>query len=530
LHSIVIIEDDYIVRKSLAESINWDEHGFVVKGIAEDGEKGLDLINKYRPDIVLSDIKMPFVGGIEIARYIRDTYPESRVVLLTGYDEFEFIQEALRLRVFDYVMKPVEDEYLIKVLKNAAEDINNQLRLKKQLDESMPVLRQQFLSGLITGRMKSEDIQNELQFHGIQFEEGWFCVYTIKVDGYQESPQNKNLSEYNILKLNIKNTLSKILEEPYKGLIFDTGIRLVVIIRFTESDEDLLLEESIEAGEMMLEEISCKLKTTITIGVGKVYFGYENIPVSYEESRAALEYRHIFGKGQILHIEDTGFPTIGGVMEFKGRDRDIAMKVKLGLAGEAISIIDGIEKELISKDYVSLDYLKLVAIEITFNIFKELENSTYSEAVRDINFFTMYSEINETETINEIFIIVKNMINRFASFVNSQREKLQKSITEEAVKYVEENYSKENLSLKEISNHVHINPTYFSMIFKKEKGINFSDFLLEYRMKKAMEIIRNSDKKVYEVGEEVGYSNSQYFSVCFKKFTGMSPLEYRKIP
>jgi two-component system response regulator YesN len=530
LHSIVILEDDYIVRKALAENIDWGKHGFVVKGIAEDGEKGLELINKYRPDIIVSDIKMPFADGLEIARYVRDKYPESRVVLLTGYDEFEFIQEALRLRVYDYVMKPVEDEYLISVLKKAAEDINNQLRLKKQLAESMPVLRQQFLSGLLIGRMKREDIQNELKFHDIQFEEGWFCVYTIKVDGYQEYPQSKNLSEFNILKLNIKNTISAIFKKPCKGLIFDAGIRLVVILRFSECNEEQFFERSMETGEMMLQEVSCKLKTTITIGVGKVYFGYDNIPVSYEESLAALEYRHIFGKGQILHIDDTGFPTVGGFMEFKGRDRDIAMKVKLGLASEAISIMDGIEKELISKDYVSLEYLKLVAIEITFHVFKELENSAYSDAVRDINFFTIYTEINKAETINEIFIIVKDMINKFASFVNNQREKLQKSITEEAVKYVEENYSKENLSLREVSGHVHINPTYFSMIFKKEKGINFSKFLFEYRMKKAMEIIRNTDKKVYEVAEEVGFSNSQYFSVCFKKYTGMSPLEYRRIP
>ncbi|NLY19319.1 MAG: response regulator, partial [Clostridiaceae bacterium] len=121
MHSIVILEDDYIVRKALAENIDWGKHGFVVKGIAEDGEKGLELINKYRPDIIVSDIKMPFADGLEIARYVRDKYPESRVVLLTGYDEFEFIQEALRLRVYDYVMKPVEDEYLISVLKKAAE-------------------------------------------------------------------------------------------------------------------------------------------------------------------------------------------------------------------------------------------------------------------------------------------------------------------------------------------------------------------------------------------------------------------------
>lgn len=529
MHSIVIFEDDYIVRKSLAESIEWERHGFIVKGIAEDGERGIELIDKYHPDIIVSDIKMPFVDGIEIARYIRDTYPESRMVLLTGYDEFEFIQEALRLRVYDYVMKPVEDDYLLKVLKSAAGDINNQLRLKKQLAESMPVLRQQFLTGLVAGRMKRSDILSELQFHDIQLEEGMFCVYTIKVDGYQDNPQSKTLLEKNILKLDIINTLNDFLKAPMQGLIFDTGIRLVVIVKLTEDSNEKLLEKSIEIGEMMLAEVSRKLKLTITIGVGRVYYGYDNIPVSYEGSQAAVEYRHIFGKGQILHIDDTGFPTTGGFVEFRGRDRDIAMKVKLGIAGEAISIINEIEEELLSNDYVSLEYLKLVAIEITFHIVKELENSIYNDAVSDINFFTIYTELNTAETIQEIFTAVKKMINGFASFVNNQRGKLQKSITEEAIKYVEENFKKEDLSLKDVSSCVHINPTYFSMVFKKEKGVNFSEFLLEYRMNKAMEIIRNSDKKVYEVGEAVGYVNSQYFSVCFKKFTGMSPLEYRKL-
>ena len=528
MHSIVIFEDDYIVRRSLVESIEWEKHGFIVKGIAEDGEKGIALIDKLHPDIIVSDIKMPFIDGIEIARYVRDTYPESRVVLLTGYDEFDFIQEALRLRVFDYVMKPVEDEYLLKVLKNAADDINNQLRLKKQLSESMPVLRQQFLSGLITGRIKKDDILSELQFHGIQFEEGPFCVYTIKVDGYQDESQRKNLSEINILKLNIINMLSSIFNESLPSLIFDTGIRLVVILKFFEVGEEVLTDKSIEAGEMMLNEINHRLKTIITIGVGRVYYGYDNIPVSYEESQAALEYRHIFGKGQVLHIEDTGFPTVSGLMEFRGRDKDIAMKVKLGLANDAIDIINDIEKELLSNDYVSLDYLKLVAIEITFHIFRELENSIYNDAVSNIDFYTIYSEVNRAETIQEIFIIIKEMINGFASFVNNQRGKLQKSVTEEAVKYIEENFSNESLSLKDVSSYVHINPTYFSMVFKKEKGVNFSEYLLEYRMNKAMEIIKNSEKKVYEVAEEVGYSNPQYFSVCFKKYTGMSPIEYRK--
>jgi two-component system response regulator YesN len=230
------------------------------------------------------------------------------------------------------------------------------------------------------------------------------------------------------------------------------------------------------------------------------------------------------GTNRVLTVADTGFASPHREsVEFNGLEKELAVKVKLGLEGDALSVLSRMEQSIIRSKSISLSRMRLIGVEITILLYKELEE----QAKQLDDFYSIYHKQQQMQTVYEIFACIRQLAIQLVTIVNGQRDNQMKKIIHRAVEYVEQHYDREGLSLQDVSSVVHISPTYLSIIFKKEKNINFSDFLYQLRMKKAMELLRMSDLKSYEVADKVGYRNPQYFSVCFKKFTGVSPSDFK---
>lgn len=422
MRKIMIVDDDDIIRRGLSEGFPWDRHGFELAGVAADGEEALDLMAERPPDIVVSDIKMPFMDGLELTKRVKLEYPRMKVILLTGYEEFEYAKEALRLKAFDYLIKPVMQSQLLDKIRLAAEELEREEAIRRQLQEGLPLIRQKVLRSLVLGTRRTGNADQDVGLLQFPFRGGIFLVMVLVADERYDAEVKERFPEAETLKFCIANIAEELLNGS--GVVFEYGSdrQLVLIYNGPETDREAVTDMASGLAESIRDNVRAYLKTTVTIGLGTPQAGMERIAVSYKEALAAAECRHIFDKDKVLRFDVNGLPAA------------------------------------------------------------------------------------------------------------ERRAGLNHATVERAMAYVREHYARVELSLLETAQAVHVTPNYLSHLFKKEKDINFSEFLIELRMRKAMELLRTERLKAYEVAELVGYANPQYFSAAFKKYAGCSPTEYANQP
>ncbi|MCR8634213.1 response regulator [Paenibacillus radicis (ex Xue et al. 2023)] len=522
MYKVAIIDDEVIITRGLSKNIEWEANGFEVVGTAMNGEEGMSLVAEKRPHLIITDIRMPFVDGFEFTEQVVKAYPDTKVLMLTSYDDFDYAKRALQLKVFDYLLKPVDSGKLLDTAKRAIKELEYESEIKQKVIEGLPLLRQQFLVKLFNGKLTPEEINSGIDFLGLQLTAERFVVILLKADDYSY-PEYQNRFGKEILKYCIINVSEETLSSLAKGLVFNSNEDEVVIIVFAEGDREKAERQAYEIAEAIRVNVEKFLKTTVTAGIGFSYELTAEIAFSYQDARSSLEFRHILGTNRVLTISDTGLGPRKDSTQFDGMEKELALKVKLGLEGEALSILNTMEQSIIESQSISLSKMRLIGVGITVLLYKELEE----QAKQLDDFYTIYNQQQQMQTVYEIFACIRKLVIELVSIVNHQRDKQMKKVIHRVVEYMELHYDQEGLSLQDVSSVVHISPTYLSIIFKKEKNINFSEFLNQLRMKKAMELLRMSDLKSYEVAEKVGFKNPHYFSLCFRKYTGVSPSEYK---
>ncbi|WP_167568941.1 response regulator [Brevibacillus migulae] len=532
MRKIVIVDDDRIIRKGIRHTIPWSENGYEIVGEASDGEQGLQVVEETQPHIVITDIKMPFMDGLEMANAVREKLPETKIILLTGHEDFGYAHEAIKLRAFDYLLKPVDSTVLLEKVNQASKEWEHHQKIKEKLKEGIPFLRQRFLQHLLHSRMDEQNVRTEAEYLGVNLQGPYFSVLLVKADDYfQHAAAERDLVlEKEILKFCIYNICEEIMLTEQRGAVFDGQGDQLVVICSSPADQQTAEAMMAELAERIRVNSKTFLQSTVTIAMGNVYEGWSGIAASYQDACSAIEFRHMIGKDQVFAIKDTGLaPANPSSMDVASLEKELVLKIRLGLKREAIHLVDQFAAALLRDNYCTLHEVRLIAIRIVVLLFREAAECAKGwEEQHRHELTSYYTEVHELQTVLEIFERVKALIGEISGHINDQRENQKNELVEKAMRYMEENYANEELSLQEVATQVHISPTYLSIIFKQEKGVNFSDYLLETRMKKAMEYLRHHNMKAYEVAEKVGYSNPQYFSVCFKKYTGYSPMDFKK--
>jgi two-component system, response regulator YesN len=522
MYKIAIIDDDRIIRRGLSNIFSEENCGFRLVGTASDGEKGLELIEEHRPQIVVSDINMPFMNGLEMARIVKEKYPEIKVILLTGYEDFKYAQEAIKVRAFDYILKPIDSEALVEKVKLAADEWENEQKKDKQIQEGMPLLHAQFFKKLIYNEIDSANVKKEMDTLGIQLQGSQFTVLLMKVDELQELNGN-NLKEA------VQRMCLDVFKNKEEGIVFEwDGDELCAVFSYSQQRiEDN--RAAFDIAEQIRFHVKNNLNTTVTIAVGNMYQSLTGIALSYQSARAAMDLRHMIGKDKVFSIKDFKFPMQVNSINFNELEEELVEKVKLGLSHEVLMVLEEMNNQLIDQKLIRLHEVRLMAIRIVVLLFHETEKWTKQFEESNLDLTSSYNKMMQMQTVEEIFNEISDIAVRLAGYANTHRKSKEPTLVEKAMKYIEENYEKEGLSLQQVAREVHVSSAYLSNIFKVEKGINFGDFLLKTRMKKAMELLRDQNMKAYEVAEMVGYSNPQYFSVCFKKYTNYSPVDFKKL-
>ncbi len=531
---MLIADDEAWIRERLRDTIDWNGMGVQVVGEACDGEEALAMCKSLCPDIIITDIRMPCIDGLEFIQRLRDSHDPVKVVIISGYSDFDYAQKAIKLGAYDYILKPVEDDDLLSVVKRCLEEIKEEeskniliKRANEQMKESMPLLEEKFFLNLVNGFFRSEeDIHKELDFFGKRYRGLISACFIVQLDEVEVIQMSK---EWNIhlLQFVARNIAEGFIQKLGNGESFFSQNGEVICLLFSKNEEKVLTRQIMSISNGIRKMFKSVTGHSTTIGIGRPCGSVMEIPDSYREAKEALQYKAYLGKDRIYDIGSIQIQHKPNY--YKLYDMEILLNhVKMGNERNAVSVlnemIQGIFKD--KKDVSPID-LKFIFIDILNSVFKAVleTNST----IDDFSGFSLkfFEQLNKLQTIEEIHPWLTDTIVRIIDLLEKNKNSKRRKIIDKAVEYIDNHY-KEPLTLNIVADRLFLNSSYFCKIFKDETGESFTKYLINLRIQKAKELMADPTVKIYEVAEMVGYDDVQYFSKIFKGIQGITPMQYRE--
>lgn len=523
-YRLVIVDDEQTIREGLKNYVDWMSLNFEVVASFEDGKETIDYIQANDVDVVLTDIKMIEVSGIELAEYIHNNMPNIKVVIISGHKEFEFAKQALAFGVVDYILKPVRIPEITHVFENICDSLTLerretelQLQKDKQIDEIFHLLEEQFFRDLIMGALIDRgeiDKRIRLLDMDIDVNRCPFSLIDIKLDNYPEYLKNK--WEYG--KDRLDNALRNILAGESENTKYFTLVTAVGCFKIMAIGNSTLSTKGMDTyvrnyvntiKDNIISIFNMELEILKTESYSNIYEfskSTEAIPISYNGLPIDATNNEIILNDPILLEQRKIF------------------KASI-LSGDASAVFSLLNNMIDKLKLYPTSYIHNFIINLFMDFFNSLSSIDSSlQKVRQEKFD--YSKLIQTVSIQGIKQWARDMSEIIMEQILPDTENSSKLFIRKALDYINERF-KEDLSLDEVASHVYLNPAYFSRVFKQETGENFSNYLIKIRMMNAIEIMKSSNHKISEICIMVGYKNSKYFSRVFKNYTGCTPSQYQ---
>ncbi|MWC29768.1 response regulator transcription factor [Paenibacillus sp. MMS18-CY102] len=536
MYKAIIVDDEAVVRVGLKNTIDWNEHGFELIGDYANGRDAWEAVEQQKPDLVISDISMPFMDGLELAGLIAGSFPYIKVIILTGYDEFDYAQQALRLKVSDFILKPVTAREIRQLLDKVRGEMDEERQrhenlssLQDQLKQSVPLLRERFLERLVAVGLSKIEIEDRFAYFGLPPLATHSLVMAIDIDDFGDRELLSYEHDVEFLRFAAFNIFEEIAEKENAILFRTREERMVAIVtaHAADGDESLLYETAFRLAEDVRHQIEKYLKFTVTIGIGRISLSPDMLPASFKSALSALDYRFLFGKNRVLSILDLeGKPELASPPSLNW-DRSLVSAVKSGSFEEAQQLIEQGISEL-KKALVPIGTCLLQMQKVTLSLMNAIQEVIPAGRETSLDSQMMLMDVYRFKTLDEIEGWLKQAVHAVMAEIADNRNHFTNSQVRRAVEYIETNYANDKMSLQEICRHVLMSTSYFSLVFKQHTGETFIEYLTGVRIAKAKDLLQTTSLKFYEIAERVGYGDPNYFSILFKKHAGMTPKDYRE--
>jgi len=510
---IFVADDENLIREGIRNCVENHSGGYSFCGEAPDGELAIPLIQELKPDILIADIRMPFIDGLELAAIVKKTMQWIHIIFLSGHDEFKYAQQALMVGVDAYILKPVDSEKLLQTLDEVVQRIEKEkhdyLNIEKMLrrDElEQTIIREHFLSHLVTGKASINEVMDFSQKQGINILAKQYMVCQVAL---------LSLSAEELKKVRL---LSSRLFEYQKHIIwFIKGAeRLVCIVK--GDNEEAVREKAYETAQLIRHQFNLYLALEISVGIGSMTDRIGQIPNSYRDACEVL-IGFKLKKNEIIGFED-----VKNQRFLKKNDliSDVPMIEKLRhIARDDITGV--IEKQFCDLNNTQVDsvlyrfYLLMDMLVAAVRLTKGKISEKLEQSPQQI------LKISESwkECVRYSTEMLELMIDYRVEEEYSKEIRLAKE-------YINQNFNDPSLSLYTVSNVVGFSPNHFSTVFSQETGETFIEYLTKRRIMEAKKLITDTDKRFVDIAFEVGYSDPHYFSYVFKKKTGQSPKEFKR--
>ena len=525
-YKVILVDDEAEVIDIMEAKIRWSELGFEVVGSAKNGVKALELVEKLQPDVVLTDIRMPYMDGLELSRKLNQDYPNIYIILCTGFDEFEYAKEAVHLDIKAYLLKPISaaelSESLMRLKENLDKEREEKLNVRKlenYFQESLPALQSNLFISLMEGRVSEEDYARFSAAYQVNMKGPLFCCIVFHTSE-NHVPEGMNPL---LLSMSVEREIRQRLVEKWHCKEFLYLGNTVLIMEMGSEEQMVPITDECDRFCRWAYRV---MGAVVTAGIGTVCDNLFNINLSYEGTREAVSYRVLYGTQRAINIREI-VPKEQATLSLleEGRMHDLFRAIRVG---NPEKIEEAVQKEIqkIHKHTVTIGQYHLAAMETVSNFYKFCANNSldFNEIAGNVpNLYEKVPQMDEsslTSWMNE-------MARMISEELKTARNSTSHRLVTEAQLLVREKYMDASISLDVVCSILGVSNSYFSSVFKKETGKSFISYLTDYRMDIAEELILSGETKSYKVAEKVGYLDANYFSYVFKKRFGVSPSKYR---
>ena len=508
-YGVFFVEDEVGIRDRIKGGVDWDSTDFVYLQGAPDGEVALPDIIKHRPDILVTDIKMPFMDGLELSRIVREKLPETQIILLSGYDDFEYAKKAISIGVSEYLLKPVTPPKLLDALRRVSTKIEEKHRLSEYLEhleeevrDSRAVLAEKYLKAVVSGGTDVEEAFAHLGELGVPIFAARYRVFII-------------FSQMSGDKAELSARLS-----TYSELIFEVSYHETCVIL---TGDEPGLAESVRKLRSDFAGFAEQSTGENFLGCGRAVQRLTAVPESYSEAQSCIEMRLLYSSGSIIeyHDENAGTP---GTPSFIPLDRGPLLDfLRTGLAADLERVsADLVERHGASRGNPDFSVYATMAVSETVRQFLEqleYDPDDYPEIVPDL-------EAVKTPGGDARFIRRALAVGIQLRIMN--RDDRTRRTVAFAKDFIRSHHRRNISFLQEIADQLGLSTGHLNMVFKSRAGMTINRFVRRTRIDKAKELLRSTDWSIARIGEAVGYEDANYFSTVFGKLEGVPPLEYRK--
>ncbi len=528
-YSVLLVDDEEEVCQVIMKKLDWESMGFCIAGYARNGIEALELAEEIQADVVMADIKMPYMDGLTLCRKLKEIYPKIKVIIFTGFDEFEYAKEAIKIEVEEYILKPVRARELREVFERIRRNLDQEMdekqniaKLREYYMQSLPVLQENFYTSLLEGRIAGDAIEQYARNYQVDLSGPYYIVSVLHISKAEEEGAQAAIDPL-LLSMSVK----KLAEEQLAGIWNSKVVTYlgdsVVITQLQEEEAVTRFTDTMDRLCKMAKRVC---NACVTAGVGHLCSSPQQLFVSYQGAKNAVSYRVLYGNTRAISIAEMDPQESADAPWEEPYIQKILKKIKMGeMQPLTEAVLEFTAK--IAGSRMSLQKYRILIMELITEIFRFGANNRMNlEEIfgTDSDVYTQAMQLESPESLGQW---LKENCLKMQNMVLHERQDTTKSFVDKAIEYVSEHYSDQELSIEVICKYLNVSAAYFSTVFKKETGKTFINYLTDYRMGKAVDLLLMEKEKTYIIAQKVGYSDPNYFSYVFKKQFGMSPSKYK---
>lgn len=532
---LFLVEDEIVMRDGIKKHIDWEREGIEFVGEASDGELAYPQILNLKPDILITDIKMPFMDGLELSELVKKELPELCIIILSGYDEFSYAQKAVSLGVTEYLLKPISPAKLLESIRKVAQRIEAERTeserqsdwAKEEEKEKQLLMKLKLFNGVIMNSMSASEVLELAKKLSINLTAGYYRMLLL-----QFSVSGEPGDSFSAKRNAFHQQLLEIAERHPGWHVFDRGIDGFAILMVSDSRE--ALEEIQKAVEEIVRVVGEHKDASYFIGIGSVVRRLSEIRESYNEASRAFSYRFLAKKDQVIYADrersghgENGDLDVEMAAGSESPQKAIESFLKTGSFDEVGSFLEGVFHSVGEQNVQSLIFLNYLTMDIYFSMVRFLKELGSGPEEIDRECGNINDFVGRGPSWIEVRDYLTDYMQRVIRLRDSGSAKKNSRVVHAALEYIDSHYDKEDITLNSVASKVNISPNHFSSIFSQEMGITFIEYLIGKRMEKAKELLMTTDLKSFEVAYRVGYKDPHYFSYTFKKTQGMTTKEFR---
>ena len=516
MYTVVVADDEEELRKAIIRKVDWESIGFQVIGEAENGIEALELVEKKEPDLLLTDIRMPFVSGIELARQVREIRPTTQIAFLSGFDEFSYAQQAIQYNIISYLLKPISMRDLTEELKNIKKKIDHifeEFDLRKQEktyihEFVLPLLLDSY--GKLDHPHREEQLLEQAVACGLVRSKSNALQYVVLATMVQDREGvNRTAPE-------LVHSVDLILKKYAAFYSFYMEGRVISLLLATKGAFEKYLHIMVGDIVQSTERI---LRLHCHIGVSRIQEHFTGCHEAYNEAMNALGYSNAKEKSSIHYIADEERVTSLDLSTMQDVVTELENLIRGGSREELQQYLEELFEGMRGENVqIKLKFLMMQMFSSIFRIVCAVTDEI--TLMKRLTFVEgSYGEMKEQ--LISVCLEAREL-------VNAGKKKSSQIMCEQAMYLIEKEYADPALSLVGVSGRINVSPNYLSALIKKEAGMSFVDLLTRKRMERARELVTGTSMKVREIAEKCGYNDQHYFSYCFKKYCGISPNAMRQ--